>query len=140
MSEQQQPQVVVMAAKQGNGVSFGLGITAMILGVFALLISWIPFVGLLAWPLAIVGIILAGIGLLVALVRKFQGILMPIIGGALCVTAILVTIVSTGATAAAMSDMGQTIDQSHRRMEQQMRRQEQQVQDDQMQPAPPITE
>ncbi|MGW0521501.1 MmpS family transport accessory protein [Crossiella sp. NPDC003009] len=44
--------------------SNGLGITGFVLGLVGLLLSWIPFIGVIAWPLVILGLIFSVIGLI----------------------------------------------------------------------------
>jgi hypothetical protein len=41
----------------------GMGTAGFVLGLVALLLAWIPVVGVIAWPLSIVGAILSGVGL-----------------------------------------------------------------------------
>lgn len=40
----------------------GLGVAGMVLGIIGLVFSFIPVVGLIAWPLSIVGVVLSGVG------------------------------------------------------------------------------
>ncbi len=108
----QQPQEVILTTK--NTASLTLGIIATVVGVLALLIGWVPFLGLLAVPVAIVGLSLAFIGVVIALVKNFKGIGMPILGGVICGIAFIVPVVSTGGTSAAIT---KTIDETHREME-----------------------
>lgn len=41
---------------QGNS---GLGIASLVLGITCLLVAWVPICGMIAWPLCLVGLILA---------------------------------------------------------------------------------
>ncbi len=71
-----------------NGAAFGLGIAAIILGVIALLVCWIPLVNIISVPIAGLGLLLALIGGFFALTTKFRGIGMPIAGAVTCIVAI----------------------------------------------------
>lgn len=107
-----QPAEVILTTK--NTASLTLGIIATVVGVLALLIGWVPFLGLLAVPVAIVGALLALIGVVIALAKKFKGIGMPVLGGVICGIAFIVPIVSTGGTSAAIT---KSIDDTTREME-----------------------
>ncbi len=81
-----------------------MGIIATVVGVLALLVGWVPFLGLLVIPVAIIGLLLAGIGVVLALIKGFKGIGMPLLGGAICVVALILPILSTGGTTAAITE------------------------------------
>ena len=68
-----------------------------------MLVGWIPFLGLIAIPAAVIGFLLAGIGFLIALFKRGKGIVMPIVAGLVCSAAFVVPILSTGGTSAAIS-------------------------------------
>ena len=88
----------VQSAKPGNSASFVLGIIALVLAVSALLVCWIPFLGLVAIPIAAISIFLAFIGLLVA-IEKGSGFALPLVGLLLSVPPIAVSLLLTaGAT------------------------------------------
>jgi NAD/NADP transhydrogenase beta subunit len=40
-----------------------MGVTSMVLGIIGLVFSFIPIIGVIAWPLVILGIIFGGIGI-----------------------------------------------------------------------------
>lgn len=40
----------------------GMNTAGMILGIIAVVFSFIPFIGLIAWPLSVVGVALSGVG------------------------------------------------------------------------------
>ncbi|MDB6122195.1 MAG: hypothetical protein JWQ71_1188 [Pedosphaera sp.] len=96
------PQTVIVTTR--NTASLTMGIIAIVVGVLALLVGWIPFIGLLAIPVAIIGLLLAGIGVILALVRGFKGITMPLLGGLICVGALILPILSTGGMSAAITE------------------------------------
>jgi hypothetical protein len=64
-----------------------MGIIATVVGVLALLVGWFPFLGLLAIPVAVIGLLLGGVGVLFALYKEFKGIGMPLLGGSICIAA-----------------------------------------------------
>jgi hypothetical protein len=41
----------------------GLGVAGFVLGVVGLVFSFIPIIGIIAWPLVIIGLVLSGVGL-----------------------------------------------------------------------------
>jgi hypothetical protein len=43
--------------------SNSMGIAAMVLGIVGLVFSFIPIIGVIAWPLVILGIIFGGVGI-----------------------------------------------------------------------------
>lgn len=72
-----------------------LGIASLILGILAFVICWIPLLGIIGWPLAILGVVLGGIGFLVAIVRRGRGIGFPIAGMAVCGLALVISFTMT---------------------------------------------
>lgn len=40
----------------------GLGLTGFILGIIAIVFALIPYIGIIAWPLSILGIVFSGVG------------------------------------------------------------------------------
>ncbi|MFD9893401.1 DUF4190 domain-containing protein [Amycolatopsis sp. NPDC059027] len=75
----------------------GIGTTGFVLGLIGLVFSPIPFVGIVAWPLVVLGLIFAAIGL--ARVRKgiasnkglsIAGIVVSVLGLGVCITWIFV--------------------------------------------------
>lgn len=87
------PVVNVALPRRGSS----LGIAALVLGILAFLICWIPFVNLLGVPLAALGLLLGLIGVVVALTRSGAGIGFPIAGSAVCGISLVVAIMITGA-------------------------------------------
>ncbi len=87
-----------MGEARGNGAAFGLGIAGLVLGIMAMPVAWIPFLGCAALPLGGLGLVLAGIGLVLALATgdpRKGGIGMPIAGAIVSATAIAVFLLST---------------------------------------------
>ena len=66
-------------------------------------VSWIPFLELIAIPVAVVGLLLSGIGVLIAIFKGGRGLRMPLLAGFLCILPIVVSFGSTGATRSAIS-------------------------------------
>jgi len=93
-----EPPTVVVTTK--NTASLTLGIAALVVGVLSLLVGWIPFLGFLAMPTAVIGLVLAGIGLVIAIFKGGKGIGMPLLGGIICGGAFILPVLSTGATLA----------------------------------------
>jgi hypothetical protein len=101
MSETNIPSVEITTK---NTVALVLGITSTVIGVIALLIGWVPFLGLLAMPGAVIGLILAVVGGIVAIAKKGKGIGLPILGGVICACAVVLPILSTGGVSAAIAN------------------------------------
>jgi hypothetical protein len=87
-----------------NTTALTMGIIAIVLGVIGLLVSWIPFLGLIAIPIAGIGGLLAIIGLVLAAMKKFKGWSMPLLGGLVCLMALLISFCSTGSTTAIIGE------------------------------------
>jgi hypothetical protein len=87
-----------------NTTALTMGIIAIVLGVLAMLVAWLPFLGLLAIPVAVVGLFLAFIGVILAAIRKFNGLAMPLLGGVICGIAVVISIGSTGSTSLAITE------------------------------------
>lgn len=115
----QEAQTVIVTTK--NTASLTLGIIALVVGVLSLLVGWIPFLGLLAIPTAIIGLLLAGIGFLIALFKSGKGIGMPILGGVVCVGALILPILSTGGTSAVITKV---VDETSKKVTSEMKAQE----------------
>jgi len=75
-----------------------------VLGVLGMLIGWIPFVGLLAVPVAFIGLLMAGLGIVLALLKGFTGLGMPILGGGVSLLAVMISFASTGVMSAAIQN------------------------------------
>lgn len=108
------PQKVVITTK--NTASLTLGIISTVIGVLALLVGWVPFLGLVAIPVAVIGAVLAALGLIIALFKGFRGAGLPLLGGAICVVAVILPLASTGSASVAITE---TMDEVSREMEQQ---------------------
>lgn len=80
----------------------GLGIAALVLGILAAMTCWIPFIGLLSIPVAILGLVFGIIGFLIAIIGGKSGVGMPVSGGIVCAVALIVAILSTGGMVAAV--------------------------------------
>ena len=81
-----------------------LGIAALVLGILACLICWIPIIGLLSIPLSIIGLLLGFIGLIMATISKKTGFAFPVGGEIVCLLAIIIAISSTGSCVKAVSE------------------------------------
>ena len=99
-------QVVV---KSGNSAALTLGIIATVIGAIALLVGWIPFLGLLSIPFAVIGGLLAVGGVIASAFTGFRGILMPVLGCAVCVGAVGLSVASTGATSAVITEAAEQV-------------------------------
>jgi hypothetical protein len=82
----------------------GLGTAGFVLGLLALLFAWIPFVGVIGWPLSILGLILSGFGLQRVTSGKADNKGLSVAGIALSAIALLVCILWATAFASAVSE------------------------------------
>jgi hypothetical protein len=99
-------------SQQRSDFSRGLGLAALILGVFALLLSWVPVIGLLSLPVALIGLVLGGIGLLTAIKSKSFG--MPGAGVFVCVLSFVIqmyTLAPIGSGISAANESFKSYDQ-----------------------------
>lgn len=104
--QQQHPMPV--APKPSNG----LGLTGFILGLVGLLISLIPLVGVIAWPMVILGIIFSAIGLVK--VKKgtatnkgmaITGLIVSVLGLAACIVWAVITAQAIGEARDKVNDL-----------------------------------
>ncbi len=101
---------VQVNAPERSNWSNSLGIVSLILGILALIICWIPLIGILGTPLSGLGLLLGIGGGIVAVTRKFAGIGFPIAGTAVCALALMITISVTFATSAAIVATGEGLE------------------------------
>jgi DNA-directed RNA polymerase subunit RPC12/RpoP len=78
-----------------RGVS-PMGIASLVLGIMACVICWIPFFGLLAIPLALIGLVFAFVGVIMAGVSKKTGFVFPVSGGFVCILSVCIALAATG--------------------------------------------
>jgi hypothetical protein len=92
LAMEEPPPVQRPRPKTGGPAALILGIIAIALGVLALATSWIPFVCIASGVMAAVGVILAGVGVLVGLIYKGRGTVLCCAGGALNLLALIAAI------------------------------------------------
>ncbi|GAA2794488.1 DUF4190 domain-containing protein [Crossiella cryophila] len=95
---QQHPYPPVQPMQVAPQPSNGIGTTGFILGLVGLVISLIPIIGTIAWPLVILGIIFSAIGLVRIKNRKannkgltIAGLAASVVGLGICITWTIVT-------------------------------------------------
>lgn len=81
-----------------------MGGLAILMGILALVFSWIPFLGIVAIPFGAIGGLLALIGFIVSACHGFKSWVLPVIGAFLCLCAIFVCVIFTGLASSALSD------------------------------------
>jgi hypothetical protein len=84
----------------------GFGTTGFVLGLLAVLFSWIPFVGVIGWPLAVLGLIFGGLGLRRVLSHRADNKGLTIAGIVLSLLGLLICILWATAFASAVSTAG----------------------------------
>ena len=100
--EQGKP-IQVEVTTQNTG-ALTMGIISIVVGVLALLVGWVPFLGLLAMPVAGIGLLLAFVGIILALVKKAKGILLPLLGVGISLIALIIPMLSTAGSSMAISE------------------------------------
>lgn len=88
------------ATRKGNS----LAVAVLVLGIIAALICWVPFLGLLAIPVALLGAFLGFIGLAIALIGRRSGLSSSLVGTAISLGSIVLSIVITGKTSKSIAD------------------------------------
>jgi hypothetical protein len=76
-----------------------IGVSALVLGIIAALIAWVPFLGLVAIPVALLGALLGAIGLIYGLLTRRGKVVTSSIGLALCLGSVLLSVAMTGSVA-----------------------------------------
>ena len=89
-----------------------LGVAALILGIVAFLICWVPLIGMIGVPLSALGLLLGLVGLIVAVLRKGAGIGYPIAGIAVSGLALAVAFASTYAAGKAIEETAKAMSES----------------------------
>jgi hypothetical protein len=91
---QQHVQVNIMEPQKGNA----LAIASLVLGILAALVCWVPFVGLTAIPVGLVGLLLGAIALTLVVVARRRGLAAATVGCGLSLIAMILSVVITGTT------------------------------------------
>ncbi len=84
----------------------GLGVAALVLGIGAASVCWIPLVGVIAVPTAVLGLLFGVIGLMASLVGGKSGAGLPISGCVVCAVALILGIGAFHIGSDAMSGNG----------------------------------
>jgi len=91
-----------------------LGVASLVLGIVAFLFCWVPLIGILTIPVAALGLLLGGIGLVVAFLRRGSGIGYPIAGGVVSGMALAIGVAQVGAISATVSAVDEAMQQQSR--------------------------
>ncbi len=94
-----------------NKKAHTIGVVAIVLGVLSILVAWIPVLGLIAIPLAVVGGVLALIGVVQVALKRQGGWAMPLLGGGVCFIAIVLSLITTSTTSVAIKNASETIEE-----------------------------
>lgn len=81
--------------REANTASLVLAIFGLIFGGPILGVAWVPFIGIVALPSAIVGTLFSTIAIFVALLRGKNGLLLPSIALVVCLSAIAMAFFAT---------------------------------------------
>jgi hypothetical protein len=106
------PAVTEVVVRSRSGSTLALGITAVAFGGFSLCGSWIPFLGLLTVPIAFIGVLIGGLGVLLALFRGFRTAGVPLVGTGMCIASIYLAGAVTVKTGETLQDVGKKIEQA----------------------------
>lgn len=91
----------VVNIPQQKGAS-GFGIAALVIGIVAVMLCWIPLLGMISIPLGLIALLLGVIGFIVSLTGGKSGVGLPVAGGFLGAMAIAVPLLWVGAVATAV--------------------------------------
>ncbi|HET6710599.1 MmpS family transport accessory protein [Amycolatopsis sp.] len=91
----------------------GLGTAGFVLGLVGLVFSPIPFVGVVAWPLVVLGLILSAVGLARVRAGKATNKGLSIAGIIVSVLGLVVSILWVVVLGSAISDVKEQADQKH---------------------------
>lgn len=72
----------------------GLGVASLVIGILVCLVTWIPLIGLLGVPFAVIGVVIAFAGILVSGLTKREGMGLPIAGLLTCLAGIALALLS----------------------------------------------
>jgi hypothetical protein len=100
---QGQPQSVsttVIVQQQSKGTS-GFGVASLVIGILALIGSWIPFLNVVSLLFGILGAIFGFVGILVSAIGKRSGVGMPIAGLVISIVSVAIALLVIGALVAA---------------------------------------
>ena len=85
-----------------------LGIASLTLGITGCVFCWIPILGLFSIPIALIGLVLAFVGIVISAIDKKTGFVFSISGGIACIICVCVAFVTTGAIGKLYSDSKKT--------------------------------
>ncbi|WP_219414068.1 DUF4352 domain-containing protein [Pseudonocardia nigra] len=88
----------------------GLGTAGFVLGLLGLLFSFIPVIGIIAWPLVLLGLVLSGVGLAKARASRATNTGLAVAGLVCSAVGLLVCIVYAAAFGAAVSAASSAVD------------------------------
>ena len=77
----------VIVQQHGSGQSNGMATASLVLGIIALIMAFIPLIGMISWLLAPLGLIL---GIIALVTGKGTGKVQAIVGLVLCAVALIV--------------------------------------------------
>jgi len=107
---------VPSGSSEKGGAGIALGITALVFGILAFVIAWIPFLGLLGLPLSGLGMLFAIVGLIIGITSKRgSAVGFSVAGGALSAVALALAFSSTFLAAGGMAQMTEAMDRGRQR-------------------------
>ena len=102
-----------------GGTPFAIGLVAFVVAVMSLMVGWVPFLGLLAIPGAVIALLLAGLGLLISLFSGLKGFAMPFVAAVVSVLAIVLPLSSTAVTSVGITEASRQVSEEMDRQRQQ---------------------
>ena len=106
-TEEKPVQVNVTQTQVNNNQSNALGVISIVVGAMAVCITWVPFLGMVGIPLALLGGLLGAIAILISLARGGAGVMHGVIGLGLSVFAIFVFFSITAAVVGGMKQVAE---------------------------------
>ena len=84
----------------------------MVFGGISISGAWVPFLGMLTTPIAAIGFVLGGLGVLLAMLRGFKSMGVPLVGTGLCAASIWLALSMTKSASDVMAESVRRIEQA----------------------------
>jgi membrane associated rhomboid family serine protease len=83
----------------------GLGIASLVMGILACLTAWIPLLGMIALPVAALGLLFGLLGAMISLIGRRSAAGLALAGVVICIAAIALQVAVTSAATRAGMDL-----------------------------------
>lgn len=107
----QPPVITQVVAPERSGSILAMGVAALAFGVISMLGAWVPYLGMLTTPVAAMGLAIGGLGTLLAMLRGFRSIGLPLVATGLCAASIGIAMNMTKRASDAIGESARRFDQ-----------------------------